>query len=80
METISLKIKEENMNTNKLAHLHRKWSESEERSYQITSMLDELEEIENEDICIKTTSAYMVLQKELQMLNKEQLFIESLWR
>jgi DNA repair exonuclease SbcCD ATPase subunit len=62
--------------------LRSKWSELEDRCYQITTMLDELEDIEREceEISIKKTAAYMVLQKELQMLNKAQIFIESLWR
>lgn len=61
--------------------LRNRWATLEDKSYQLTTMLDELEEIEeeNEGVCIKTTTAYISLQKELQLIVNEQRFIESLW-
>lgn len=62
--------------------LRNRWSKLEDRIYQITCMLDELEDVgrESEEISIKTTSVYMVLEKEIQTAIQEQKFIESLWK
>jgi hypothetical protein len=61
--------------------LRARWNVLEERSIQITKMIDELDEIEEEfdEINLKTTTVYIVLQEKLLNLVKEQRFIESLW-
>lgn len=59
-----------------------RWAVLEDRTCQITKMLDELEEIEHEfeSISLKTTTVYIVLQSELELIAKEQKFIERLWK
>lgn len=60
--------------------LANKWARLEDRSQQITKMLDELDaiEFEFEEVNLKSTTIYIVLQKELELINKEQLFIDKL--
>jgi hypothetical protein len=58
--------------------LQRRWEQLENRLYQLTAILDDLEELEeeNNEIDVKSTIAYMLFKKELELLNEEQSFIE----
>lgn len=57
--------------------LASRWSNLEDRLQQVTKMLDELESIESDfqEVDLKSTTVYIVLQKELELINEEQRFI-----
>jgi hypothetical protein len=58
-----------------------RWAKLENRLYQLTAILDDLEEIEEQypdTIDVKSKTAYILLEQEMQLLMDQQKFIESL--
>lgn len=58
--------------------LKNRWAVLEEKAVQLTAILDDLEKLENEETNVKTTMAYMLIEKELKLFADQQHFIESL--
>ena len=58
--------------------LKNQWALLEEKAVQLTVLLDELETLENEEVNVKTTAAYMLLEQQLKTTTDQQRFIESL--
>jgi hypothetical protein len=66
------------MNKTLKGQLQGRWSQLEDRIYQLTAILDDLGELEEESsqIDVKKTIAYQLFQKEMKLLVDEQAFIE----
>ncbi len=63
------------------AQLKNRWSHLEARMNQLTHLLEELEQFEgNQELNVKTTTAYIVLQNELKVRFDEQNFLKSLMK
>lgn len=58
--------------------LKRRWVKLEDRVNQLSHMMDELKEMNKfqEDVDIRTTGAFMILEKEFNCIWEEQRFIE----
>jgi hypothetical protein len=58
--------------------LQGRWEQLENRIYQLTAIIDDLEELKEDapEINVKRTIAYQLFQKEMKLLINEQTFIE----
>lgn len=56
----------------------QRWTKLEDEMFIITSLMDELEQLESEEKSGTSTSVYMILKKKLDLYNDEQRFLDSI--